>query len=119
MERKRTTSQENAKKKFLRDETVTVAPGHWPGAEAIASPITLMNNFAPATVIVNYIPLPWKRCKINDLLTSQVSLRQSRSGNNFPFRKLEPLFHASKNKIQVFKGLNRIQCVPIMTNQLR
>ena len=55
MERKRTTSQENAKKKFLRDETVTVALGNWPGAEAINALITLMNNFAPGTVIVNYI----------------------------------------------------------------
>ena len=55
MERKRTTSQENAKKKFLYDEMVTVALGRWPGTEAITALITLMNNFAQGTVIVNYI----------------------------------------------------------------
>ena len=49
-ERKRTTSQENAKKKFLHDETVTVALGRWPGTEAI----TALTS-PQGAVIANYI----------------------------------------------------------------
>ena len=72
MGHKRTTSQVIAKKKFHHDETVTVALGHCSAAEAIAAQITLMNNFVPGTVIVNYIHLPWKRYKV---LTSKIFLQ--------------------------------------------